>query len=784
MYRQFSERLFYLQPLDKMLLRDVKPLAEDIKVIYGVLDTINPTIISGLGYVQILDEGVSLPQRTTLNFVGAGVTVTDIAGVTTATIIGAAGAPIYPANRIPFGDGATAGGVTSVNLQFQPTNHFSVNITDGATYSSQVGATASQATLVFVDTTNNRTASTNLISTKALLQWADVTNSKSSDVLLNTSGAKLSFLNTATVIETGVNITDRIATLGITNAAGNNTTIIVTDAAQTYTLNKLAGVGTRMVTADATGVLGVAAIPAGTVTNVSGTLPLASSGGATPAISITGLTTIGTANQIPATNNAGTAWEYKTLSTSGTAVANDVGVTLSTANAIIVNLPSASSTVRGVLTSTDWTTFNNKGSGTVTSIATVGLISGGTITTTGTITTSVTTNKLVGRATAGTGIMEEITLGTGLSYTGTTLNVSGFSSSTLTDTHIFVGNGSNVATDVAMSGEATIANTGAVTLSNAAVIAKVLTAYSSGAGVVSAADSILGAIQKLNGNTAALVTGVSSVNALTGAVALTGTTNRITISAANVFDISASYVGQASITTLGTISTGSIPFSLVTGTVPVAQGGTNITSYAIGDLIYASGATTLSKLADVATGNVLKAGGVGVAPAYGQVVLTTDVSGVLPIANGGTNAATAAAARTNLATRFNICYQSTTFTGTASSTFYFSTSSFAGTGTLNNVPFITIPIGCVLKEVGITCMVNGTLGSAGNVVVKLWDAINLVSLGTISTTFTMTAKHSTQTVTGLSISVSSTAETVIRIETPAFATAPTGCFFTINCLFE
>ncbi len=37
---------------------------------------------------------------------------------------------------------------------------------------------------------------------------------------------------------------------------------------------------------------------------------------------------------------------------------------------------------------------------------------------------SVTNNKLLGRATAGTGAIEEITLGTGLSFTGTTLNVS------------------------------------------------------------------------------------------------------------------------------------------------------------------------------------------------------------------------------------------------------------------------------------------------------------------------------------------------------------------------
>jgi len=65
------------------------------------------------------------------------------------------------------------------------------------------------------------------------------------------------------------------------------------------------------------------------------------------------------------------------------------------------------------------------GTGSVTSVATAGLISGGPITVSGTITTSMNTNKLVGRGTVGTGIMEEITLGTNLSLSGTTLNATG-----------------------------------------------------------------------------------------------------------------------------------------------------------------------------------------------------------------------------------------------------------------------------------------------------------------------------------------------------------------------
>lgn len=81
--------------------------------------------------------------------------------------------------------------------------------------------------------------------------------------------------------------------------------------------------------------------------------------------------------------------------------------------------------------------------------------------------------------------------------------------------------------------------------------------------------------------------------------------------------------------------------SSVTGTLPVASGGTNITSYAVGDIIYASGTTTLSKLADVATGNALISGGVTTAPSWGKIGLTTHVSGILPLANGGITFTTA-----------------------------------------------------------------------------------------------------------------------------------------------
>jgi len=115
-----------------------------------------------------------------------------------------------------------------------------------------------------------------------------------------------------------------------------------------------------------------------------------------------------------------------------------------------------------------------------------------------------------------------------------------------------------------------------------------------------------------------------------------GTANRIDITngsgvAGNpTFDISASYAGQASITTLGTITTGTWSAT----TIAADKGGTGQSSYTTGDLLYASGASALSKLADVATGNALISGGVGVAPSWGKIGISTHVSGL------GTNVAT------------------------------------------------------------------------------------------------------------------------------------------------
>ena len=86
-----------------------------------------------------------------------------------------------------------------------------------------------------------------------------------------------------------------------------------------------------------------------------------------------------------------------------------------------------------------------------------------------------------------------------------------------------------------------------------------------------------------------------------GVIAVGGTTNRIAVST-DAIDISTSYAGQTSIVTLGTVTTGTWSATAIGAT----KGGTGLTTYATGDLLYASGTNTLAKLSAATDGQVLQ----------------------------------------------------------------------------------------------------------------------------------------------------------------------------------
>ena len=128
----------------------------------------------------------------------------------------------------------------------------------------------------------------------------------------------------------------------------------------------------------------------GTVTSVTGTAPVVSSGGATPAISMPAATTSVngylTSTDWTTFNNKGsgtvTSVAALTLGTTGTDLSSTVA-NGTTTPVITLQVPTASASNRGALSAADWTTFNGKGSGTVTSVSfTGGVITVATPTTT------------------------------------------------------------------------------------------------------------------------------------------------------------------------------------------------------------------------------------------------------------------------------------------------------------------------------------------------------------------------------------------------------------------
>lgn len=199
--------------------------------------------------------------------------------------------------------------------------------------------------------------------------------------------------------------------------------------------------------------------------------------------------------------------------------------------------------------------------------------------------------------------------------------------------------------------------------------------------------------------------------------------------------------------------------------VPATAGGTGQTSYAVGDLLYANTTTTLAKLPDVATGNALISGGVGVAPAWGKIGLTTHVSGVLPVANGGTNASAASITAFNNITG----YSASGATGTTSTNLVFSTS-----------PSITTPtlVGDVNLSTG--NITQGTAGKGINFTANTpasgmtSELLNWYEEGTFTPTFTSLTVVGTPTYTGTYVRIGRMVYINLRIQSTGSTTSVAG----------
>lgn len=412
--------------------------------------------------------------------------------------------------------------------------------------------------------------------------------------------------------------------------------------------------------------------------------------------------------------------------TDGIVVTNGNNCVIGTGTSLAQHV--ADTSHNGYLSSTDWNTFNNKQptltTGNLTSTPTTNLVvTGGTGAVIGTGTLLTLTGASLVEATSAvltiTGATNAV-LGTGVSIQvkQSSTSVSGYLSNT--DWNIF--NGKQAAGNyiTALTGEGSASGPGSValTLTNSAVIGKVLTGYVSGAGTVASTDTILQAIQKLNGNIGGLTGTVTSVsvvtaNGVSGTVATATTTPAITI-------------------VLGAITPSSMNVSGLTASSAVAT----------------DSSKNLVSIANTGTGNnVLASSPTLTTPALGtpSAIVLTNATGLLPAAFGTETArtflqgpASGSAAAPTFAALTPPLSTTITATGTQTGWVFAVTSANATLGAVytNNSNSFTVQ-GTIAA--GTLLFMTGTGATTGSTLTK--------STGTGDATITFSAKFATATYT-------------------------------------
>jgi len=198
-----------------------------------------------------------------------------------------------------------------------------------------------------------------------------------------------------------------------------------------------------------------------------------------------------------------------------------------------------------------------------------------------------------------------------------------------------------------------------------------------------------------------------------------------------------STVTGSSLTSVGTIGTG-----VWQGTaVAAAYGGTGLSSYTIGDILYASGSTALSKLSAGTSGYILTSGGAGVAPSWTAAasVNASNLSGTTLNATIVTSSLTTVGTigtGTWQGSVIGAAYGGTGVANNAASTLTIS-GSFGTTLTVSGTTALTLPTsGTVATLAGTETFTNKSFNSSFN---QQASAVTIANNNVVQTTLATTS---------------------------------------------